>query len=40
MLNLPTEFISKYQKLLGQKQAQELFDAMNQPAKKAFRINT
>ena len=40
MLNLPAEFISKYQKLLGQGQAQELFDAMNQPAKKAFRINT
>ena len=40
MLNLPAEFISKYQKLLGQKQAQELFDAMNQPAKKAFKINT
>ena len=40
MLNLPNEFKTKYEKLLGTKKAQELFAAMNEESKKAFRINT
>ncbi|MCT7791186.1 MAG: hypothetical protein N4R38_07785 [Lactobacillus crispatus] len=39
MLNLPNEFKTKYEKLLGTKKAQELFAAMNEESKKAFRIN-
>ncbi|WEV70186.1 RsmF rRNA methyltransferase first C-terminal domain-containing protein [Lactobacillus sp. ESL0785] len=39
MLSLPAEFISKYQKLLGKKQAEKMFAAMQEPSKKAFRIN-
>lgn len=40
MLNLPNEFKAKYQKLLGIQKAEELFAAMNEESKKAFRINT
>lgn len=40
MLNLPSEFKAKYEKLLGINKAQELFMAMNEESKKAFRINT
>lgn len=40
MLNLPNEFKTKYQKLLGTEKADALFEAMNDDSKKAFRINT
>lgn len=40
MLNLPLEFKEKYQKLLGQSEADQLFTALNQLSKKAFRINS
>lgn len=40
MLNLPSEFKAKYEKLLGNEEAQQLFRAMNEDSKKAFRLNT
>lgn len=40
MLNLPNEFKSKYQDLLGIEKATALFKAMDDDSKKAFRINT
>ena len=40
MLNLPNEFKTKYQNLLGIEKANALFSAMNEASKKAFRVNT
>lgn len=40
MLKLPNSFKEKYIDLLGEKTANELFVAMNENSKKAFRINT
>lgn len=40
MLNLPVEFKEKYQRLLGDSQAEAFFEALNKENKKAFRINT
>ncbi|GAA3636270.1 RsmF rRNA methyltransferase first C-terminal domain-containing protein [Lactobacillus hamsteri] len=39
MLNLPIEFKDKYQKLLGNDEAEKMFSAMDQESKKAYRIN-
>lgn len=39
MTELPLEFKNKYQKLLGNKEAERLFSAIDQDSKKAFRIN-
>ena len=36
---LPTEFIEKYQKLLGTEKSQEFFDAIDGTSKKGFRLN-
>lgn len=40
MLKLPTSFKDKYNKLLGTEKAQDLFKAMNEDSKKAFRVNS
>lgn len=40
MLNLPKEFKEKYRDLLGEQEAEEMFSAMNENSKKAFRVNT
>lgn len=40
MLNLPTEFKEKYQKLLGKKESQLLFNSLQTESKKAYRINS
>lgn len=40
MLELPNSFKEKYIELLGEKTADQLFKAMNQDSKKAFRVNT
>lgn len=40
MLDLPKQFIDKYQGLLGDKEAKNFFNALNQEPRKAFRINT
>lgn len=39
MLNLPLAFTNKYRKLLGPATAQKFFAALNEPSKKAFRVN-
>ena len=39
MLSLPTEFKEKYQNLLGTQEAKNMFNAMDEESKKAFRIN-
>lgn len=39
-MQLPNEFKEKYQKLLGDEEAQQLFAALNEDSKKAFRVNT
>lgn len=41
MSQLPVEFVSKYQKLLGEKESQDFFDAIeNDNSKKGFRLNS
>lgn len=40
MLNLPQDFKEKYRDLLGEQQAEEMFSALNENSKKAFRVNT
>lgn len=40
MISLPNEFKEKYQKLLGTEKAEQLFAALNEESKKAFRVNT
>lgn len=39
MLNLPQEFINKYQNLLGD-EASEFFESLNEDAQKGFRVNS
>lgn len=40
MPKLPKEFIDKYRKLLGTEKSEQLFNAIKQPERKAFRINS
>lgn len=40
MLDLPTEFIEKYQQLLGEEEAQKLVASLQTESKKAYRINS
>ncbi|RVU71722.1 MULTISPECIES: RsmB/NOP family class I SAM-dependent RNA methyltransferase [Lactobacillus] len=39
MLNLPTSFKEKFEKLLGKDEAAKMFAAINQNTKKAYRVN-
>lgn len=40
MINLPVAFKEKYQALLSDEEATKLFASLNEPTKKAFRINS